>query len=208
MSFSSCARYRVVLALLLVAGSAAASHAHTAIFTAHLTGLAESPSNASLATGTAFVTLDLDLVTMRVQINFKGLTGITTAANIHAPPAVPFAGTAGIATQTPSFAGFPLGVTNGTYDHTFDLALASTYNPDFITSSGGLISDALNHLDFAMDDSKAYVNIHTTAFPDGEIRGFLVETPSISAPEPTSFVLMSLGATTFIVQRRRRRSRG
>jgi hypothetical protein len=202
--FSSRVPSRIALGLLLVAGSAAAAHAHTAFFTAKLTGPAESPSNTSLATGTAFVTLDLDLVTMRVQIAFQGLTGTTTAAHIHAPTAVPLSGTAGVATQTPSFEGFPLGVTSGTYDHTFDLALASTYNPDFITSSGGLISDALNALDFALDDGKAYLNIHTTAFPGGEIRGFLVEAPSVSAPEPASIVLMGLGATALIVRRRRR----
>jgi hypothetical protein len=204
MAVSSRVLSRAVPALLLVAGSAVASHAHTTIFTAHLTGLAESPSNASPATGTAFVTMDMDLITMRVQINFTGLTGTTTAAHIHAPTAVPLAGTAGVATQTPNFDAFPLGVTSGTYDHTFDLTQADAYNPDFITSSGGMVFQALNALHFAMEDGKAYLNIHTTAFPGGEIRGFLVETPSVSAPEPTSSVLMGLGATAFFVVRRRR----
>ncbi len=191
---------RVTLALLLISGSAVASQAHTTIFTAILTGIAESPSNSSPGTGFATVTMDLDLITMRVQVNFAGLTGTTTTAHIHAATAVPFAGTAGVATQTPTFAGFPNGVTSGTYDNTFDLALAPSYNPAFITASGGTISDALNALHFAMEDGKTYLNIHTTAFPGGEIRGFLVG-PS-SAPEPASLILMGLGATAFIIRRR------
>lgn len=193
---------RAALALLLIAGSAVASHAHTTIFTAILSGAAESPSNASPGTGVATVTMDMDLITMRVQVTFSGLTGTTTAAHIHAPTLDPFAGNAGVATQTPSFLNFPLGVTSGSYDQTFDLALASSYNPAFITSSGGTVSDALNALHFAMEDGKAYLNIHTSTFPGGEIRGFLVD--AASAPEPTSFVLMGLGATAFIIRRRRR----
>ena len=36
-----------------------------------------------------------------------------------------------------------------------------------------LLGDALGALFNALDTGKAYLDIHTTAFPDGEIRGFL-----------------------------------
>ena len=39
----------------------------------------------------------------------------------------------------PTFLGFPLGVTSGTYDQAFDLAAAGNYNPAFITSHGGTV---------------------------------------------------------------------
>jgi hypothetical protein len=196
--------YRAALASLLIVGSAVASHAHTTIFVASLTGLDQSPPNASPATASATLTLDLDLVTLRVQIDFSGLTGTTTALNLRAPTDVPFAGTAGIALQTPSFAEFPLGVTSGTYDRTFDLTQADSYNPAFLATHGGFISLALSELDSAMDESRAYLQIETTTFPGGEIRGFVIDAAE-AAPEPSSFALMGLGATALIARRRSRR---
>jgi hypothetical protein len=80
-------------------------------------------------------------------------------------------------TTLPTFTGFPLGVTSGTYDHTYDLTLASSYNPAFITASGGTISQALNRMLLSFDSGTSYVNIHTSAFGAGEIRGFLVPAP-------------------------------
>ena len=162
--------------------------AHEEIFTAVLSGPAESPPNASTGSGFATVTLDLDLFTMRVQVDFTGLNGTVTAAHIHAPTTQPFMGTADVATQVPTFMGFPGGVSAGTYDHTFDLADASTYNPDFITASGGTVSTASNALIFALEDGKAYLNIHTSAFPGGEIRGFLAP-----VPEPSTIALFMVG---------------
>ncbi len=151
--------------------------AHEIVYTAELNGPNEAPANASPATGFAKVTIDLDLVTMRVETSFQGLLGTTTAAHIHGPTALEGAGTAGVATQTPSFMGFPTGVTSGIYDNTFDLTLASSYRAQFITDSGGTVSGALNRLLQALDEGKAYLNIHTTAFTGGEIRGFLREVP-------------------------------
>ncbi len=71
---------RSALVLLLVAGSAVASHAHTFTYVAALTGLSGSP-----ATGSATVTLDFDLSTLRVEIDFAGLTGTVTGASTAGP---------------------------------------------------------------------------------------------------------------------------
>lgn len=68
---------------------------------------------------------------------FQDLLAPTTAAHIHAPTNQPESGTAFVATMTPSFVGFPLGVTAGIYDHTFDTSLASTWNPTFVNGFGG-----------------------------------------------------------------------
>jgi hypothetical protein len=153
---------------------AASSQAALVTFTAFLDGPSEAPPNASPGTGVAQVDWDTTLHTMRVQASFTGLIGNTTAAHIHAATAVPGAGTAGVATQTPSFIGFPLGVTSGAMDNTFDMTLASSYNPSYITANGGTPASAELALFNALSQGRAYFNIHSQAFPGGEIRGFLL----------------------------------
>lgn len=161
--------------VLLLAALPAAAHFH--VYSVVFSGPAESPSNTSPAVGTGTVSFDLDILTMRVQANFSGLLGNVTAAHIHCCTVTAGTSTADVATVTPTFPGFPSGVTSGTYDQTFDLALAGSYNPAFITANGGTVVGALNALALGAEDGKAYFNIHTTAFPGGEIRGFLVPLP-------------------------------
>jgi len=121
-----------------------------------------------------------------VDVTFAGLLGPTTASHIHAPVLVP-GGNAGVATTTPTFAGFPLGVTSGTYLNTLDLTLASSYNPAFVTAHGGTPAGAEAALAGALLNGEAYLNIHTTAFPGGEIRGFL------ALPEPALTGVVAAG---------------
>jgi hypothetical protein len=90
---------------------------------------------------------------------------------------VPLTGTAGVATQVPIFVGFPEGVTSGTYDHDFDTSSASFYNPAFITANGSVAAAELAFF-AGLTEFRAYFNIHTTAFPSGEIRGFLTPVPA------------------------------
>src|SRR5215204_3901078 len=112
------------------------SQASAAIFTftTTLNGINENPSNASPGTGTATVTWDDVTHMMTVSIMFTGLTGTTTASHIHCCVSPP--GVAIVATTVPTFPGFPLGVTSGSYLQTFDMTLASSYNPAFITAQG------------------------------------------------------------------------
>jgi hypothetical protein len=157
---------------------------------ANLNGANESPPNASPGTGFAEVTLDLTGHLMRVQVSFSGLLGTTTAAHIHSPTAVPGTGTAGVATATPTFTGFPLGVTSGTYDHTFDMTLSSSYNPAFITANGGTVAGAEAALAAGLAAGEAYLNVHTSVVTGGEIRGFLFQQ---AVPEPSTISLMAVG---------------
>jgi len=151
--------------------------------------------------------MDLDLATMHVQASFSGLTGTTTASHIHCctaisglPPTDPSTVTnVGVATQTPSFAGFPLGVTAGTMDTTFDMTLATSYNPAFVTASGGTIDGAYTAFLNGLAAGQAYFNIHTSFRSGGEIRGFLFQ-----VPEPSGLLLATIGLTGFAFRRRRK----
>ncbi len=153
------------------------------VFNVTLSGPAEAPPNASPGTGTALVFVDDIAQTMRLVTSFSGLTGTVTVAHIHCCTADPTAGTAGVTTTTPTFAGFPSGVTSGAYDQTFDMTLASSYNPAFITANGGTTASAFAVFLAGMNAGRAYLNIHTTTFGGGEIRGFLT-------PEPGTLTLL------------------
>ena len=168
--------------------SAAFSFAGIITYDATLTGPSESPPNASPATGFAIVTVDSIMQTMRVQVTFSGLTAPDTASHIHCCTAVPGTGTAGVATTTPTFTGFPAGVTSGSYDNIFDMTSASSYNPAYVTATGGTVAGAEAALFAGIAAGTAYLNVHSQTFPSGEIRGFLV-----AVPEPGTWVLCLAG---------------
>lgn len=191
------------IALALMLATAQPCSASILVFVAKMDGPSEDPPNASPATGFARVDIDTLLHTMRVQATFEDLVDVTTVAHIHGPTLVPGTGTASPMTTTPTFPGFPVGVTSGVYDETFDLTLATSYRAGFITASGGTTAGAEAALIGALLDGKAYFNVHSSTFPGGEIRGFFHQ-----VPEPSSFVIMGAGALGMlgIAWRRRNRS--
>jgi CHRD domain len=175
--------------LLLIIFFATFSVSSGQIYWANLTGAAEVPANNSPGTGKALVTINAVTNTMRLQTTFSGLLAGVTASHIHAATAVAGAGTAGVATTVPTFPGFPSAVNAGTYDQTFNMLLASSYNPSYVTNNGGTPTTAWAALRAAISAGKAYLNIHSTMFPGGEIRGFLTACPTINVSIPNAFAL-------------------
>src|SRR5688500_216274 len=91
--------------------------------TTTMTGAQEVPPTGSPGSGSALLTIDTVTNLRTVNVAFAGLLSPTTIAHIHccaAPGAIAIP-----ATTVPSFPGFPLAVTTGTYLQTFDLTIAS-----------------------------------------------------------------------------------
>lgn len=163
----------LVCALALFLG-VSPSPAATLTYSATLSGAAEEAPNGSLGTGEAVVTIDLDASTMRVQVAFADLGAPTTSAHVHCCTPAVGPQLAGVASQTPTYPGFPAGVTAGSYDETFDMTLTTSFNPSFVTAQGGTPAAAFAALLAGLDAGRAYFNIHTTTYGGGEIRGFFV----------------------------------
>jgi hypothetical protein len=134
------------LALIVAAAALAVcvpAVAATVHYTAKLAGAAETPPNDSKAAGNAAVTLDTAAKKISWKITYSGLSGPATMAHFHGP--APAGQAAGVAVPiTPPLASPARGT--------------------------AAVTDA------QIGDLKAgqwYVNIHTAAHPDGEIRGQL-----------------------------------
>src|SRR5688572_123937 len=173
----------LVFAFLMLSGMAKADQL---VFTTTLTGAQEVPPSGSPGIGSALVTFDTVTNLLTVNVSFAGLVSPTIASHIHC--CTPPGANAIVATQVPNFPGFPLGVTTGTYLQTFDMSLASSYNPAFITAHGGNAAGAQAAFVAGLISGQTYLNIHTSQFPGGEIRGQLQ-----AVPEPTTLLLMITG---------------
>jgi hypothetical protein len=190
-------RVVVISVLLAVPGWSQAA----TVYIATLTGPNEFPPNASPGTGSATVIYDSTGHTLQVSADFMDLVGTTTAAHIHCCTSSPLSGTAGVATTTPTFPGFPSGVTSGSYNQTFDLTMTSSFNSAFITDNGGTVAGAEAALAAGLANGQAYFNIHTNIYPGGEIRGFLT-----AMPLPAAVWLFGSGLLGLAALARRRKS--
>jgi hypothetical protein len=120
-------------------------------------GSNETPPNASTATGTVELTIDTSTNTVLFTLTFSGFSGPSTAAHIHQ-------GAVGVAG--------PVKV---------PLPLGGALNQTSATTSGtGVPMAGFNVSNIISNPSDFYVNIHSTVFPGGEIRGQLISCASTS----------------------------
>lgn len=174
---------KIILSLVIVGGmvsAQAATHQYSVSFAPEAVG--------ATGTGTGSVNYDDVSHLLQLQATFSGLSGNVTVTHIHAPTVVPGAGTVGVAVGNPSLPGFPVGGPSGTYSGTMDLTLASSFNNTFLNNNGGTPAGAETAFFNAMNQGRAYWNIHSSTFGGGEIRGFVT-----LVPEPSSVVLAGLG---------------
>jgi hypothetical protein len=133
-------------------------------FNASLNGAQETPPSGSAASGLGTVVLDTVAGTIKVNESWSGLSTPATASHIHGPAAPGVA--AGILF---AFSGVPSATTGAIPEQTFAITPAQIAQLE-----AGLF----------------YFNVHSTAFPGGEIRGQILAAPT---PEPASLTLLGLG---------------
>jgi CHRD domain len=168
-----------------------------------LTGAQEAPTPVvSPGSGTGTAVFDSVLNTLEVDVAFSGLTSNTNNAHIHC--CATLATSAGVAIDFVA-PGFPLGVTSGSFSHTFDLLNTATYTGAYLTASGGTAAGARDRLLGSMrlqtggNLGIAYFNIHTVNNPPGELRGNIAP-----IPEPAAVLLALCGFAAATCLRRAR----
>jgi hypothetical protein len=122
-------------------------------FTAEMDGAQETPAVVTTATGTGVFALNSDKTALTFDITVAGLSGAITQAHFHNAAA----GVAGSIVRTL------------TADFGNNTASGVWRNTDGEPLSSGLVA--------ALEAGQIYVNVHTTANPNGEIRGQLLAIP-------------------------------
>ena len=145
---------RIITALTLAIALSAGIASAQSTYEAFLSGLGETPANASPGSGIGIVTLNAAQTQITVDLSFSGLLAPATASHIHGP--------GGVGTNAAvifPFSGVPAATAGSIPEQVFAITP---------TQVGYLNSGYL------------YMNVHDSVFPGGEIRGQLLPVPEPS----------------------------
>lgn len=191
----------VLMTSTVLPGAAGAQPLQTA---ATLNGLQEVPPTSTPATGFGTLLWNAAAGTLDVTLSFAGLRGPTIGAGPGGAPAhVHRAPPGANGPIVIPLVGIPVGVTAfAGYARSFSLAELSAIGVSATNLT--LLQTALNGASTAPfgTPTNLYFNVHTQAFPGGEIRGDL----SV-VPEPSTYLLMATGIGFLGLVARRRRTR-
>jgi len=164
---------------LLLAGVVGQARADF-IASATLLGANERPTpNNSLGTGTAAITFLAGPDELVYLVTFSNLSGPATAAHIHLGPAT---------ISGPVILPFPLvpAATSGSFSGVLT-------NANIVNQGTTGLTD-ISQIAAQIQANNTYVNIHSSVFPGGEIRGQLSVEPAVAGvPEPSSITLLGIG---------------
>jgi len=170
----------MIAAAALVAAAAVPAQAVT-LYGTTLLGSNESPANASTASGTGLLTLATDQNSFTISETFTGLSANAAAGHVHCCAAA--------GSNTGVAIGFTVpAATSGSFTQSFDLTLGTTYTSAFLAANTGTAAGARAAFLAGLNGGLAYLNLHTSTFPGGEIRGQLA-----AVPEPATWAMMIAG---------------
>jgi CHRD domain/PEP-CTERM motif len=170
------------------------------VFTTILAGANEVPARVSPGSGVARVTIDSAMNNVRIVASFTNLSTPTVAGHIHC--CVSSAVNGPVALAFDRLLGFPLGATSGAFDLTLNLLDQASYGAGFFTNNGGgTVAGARRAFLAGIAAGNTYVNIHTTRFPGGELRGQLAQIPE---PESWAMLIVGFGLIGSTLRRRAR----
>ncbi|HSK56774.1 MAG TPA: CHRD domain-containing protein [Jiangellales bacterium] len=160
-----------VAALVAALGLAAAGGAvgTPAAHVAPLSGAEEVPVNDSKARGIGVVKLSADGESLAYRLNVANIQNVTQAHIHQAPPGVNGPIVAWLYPPAPPAQLIP-GRSSGT------LQTGTITSADLV---GPLAGQSLDALVAAIRSGNTYVNVHTSQFPPGEIRGQLSQGPPV-----------------------------
>jgi hypothetical protein len=163
---------------------------------ANLGGNQEVPSNASTGKALAAFTFDLDTFVLAWNITSSGLTGPITAAHFHGPA---FPGNnATVKIDIGAISGLGSSMTGAVDFDGNPFVIGDGF--DFVSGSDNAFVNALELL-----GGLWYVNLHTSQFPGGEVRGQVRQGQLV--PEPGMLALLGLALATMAITLRRQRVR-
>lgn len=177
----------LALAFTMLVSSVA--FAATTTYRSTMSGPSEQPPNNSPGASISTVVFDDTAMTMLFSIPFMNLVAGSTVAHLHCCTPEPLIG---VAPPAIGLADFPVGAPSGLYERLFNLADAATYDPAFLTAHGGSVDSARAFMLDGINNNQAYLNVHSAAYPAGEIRGFLVQM-AMPVPEPSSWLMLGAG---------------
>ncbi len=175
-----------LLALLFTFSSAAAQASLLSWNASPLTGATEAPPVNTPATGTAFGTYDTVSHVITWNVSYQDLTGPLILGHIHgaAPPNV----------AAPVLIDF--------FGGRVELPSSGSFSGSADLDGDPLLSPAFDDVPFSVREQQLfsglwYVNLHSPAFPAGEIR------QQIAIPEPGTLALLAAIGVVLLLGKRR-----